>query len=141
LVSPDAWRLASVGEDPFSDRPAQVNCIEQSIVIEGEAVEISTDECSYATLVQPLQTEVTACETLRATIAHFPLVSETPATAHVVLRAGERTIWEQTIPIPTDAGVHAVEAAGPFPAGAPLYFHVHNHGANDYYLASVTAGG
>ncbi len=140
LVSADSWQLTLAGEDPFTDRPALTDCVPEAVVVEGQAVEVSTRVCSYATLVQPLETDVHACETFRATIAHFPLFAAGPADAHLALRIGDETVWERVIPIPADAAVYSIEHAGPIPAGTPLYFHLHNHGANDYYLADVRTG-
>ncbi|MEZ4470102.1 MAG: hypothetical protein R3F60_04695 [bacterium] len=62
-----------------------------------------------------------------------------PAEAHVALGLGDDTLWQATVPIPSAARVEAVEVALPasHPAGAPVVFHVHNHGANSWFITQV----
>lgn len=133
------WRIAGAEEDPFADRPAAVNCITQSVTAEGDALEVATDECDYVTLVQPIDPDLMACDVFHASVAHYPLVAEGPATAHVALMLGETLIWERSVPIPGDAAVYEVlhRPEAPIPRGTNLYFHLHNHGANDWYLSEV----
>jgi hypothetical protein len=51
-------------------------------------------------------------------------------------------VLDERIPIPRPGGLIArqrtLERA--LPAGAPVYFHLHNHGANSWSLVEVSAG-
>lgn len=139
MVAAGGWRIAPPEEDPFPDRPSAVSCVPQSVLAEGDAVEVNTEECDYVTLVQPTSAELSACEHVAATVAHYPLVAEAPATAHAALMLGDDVIWERRIAIPGDAAVYEVShpVRTQIPRGTDLYFHLHNHGANDWYLSDV----
>lgn len=140
LAAAGAWQLADAADDPFADhRPTDPACPAWALTTEGESLEVDTGECGYATLVQPLPVALRAGDTLTATIAWFDLVAEAPAEAHVALALGGATLWEATVPIPSATRVEAIAVALPAdaPAGTPLAFHVHNHGANSWFITAV----
>ncbi|MEQ9498047.1 MAG: hypothetical protein RIT81_14345 [Deltaproteobacteria bacterium] len=138
-MTSDGWRITTAAEDPFEDRPAAIDCIPQTVTVEGPALEIDTAACDYVTVVQPSVVDVRACDVLRATLAHAPLFFEEPAEAHVALYLGARALFDQRISIPADSDVYAieVEAGEVIEAGTPVFFHVHNHGANNWFVTDV----
>lgn len=52
---------------------------------------------------------------------------------------GGREVWrlERRVPFPPAVEAFTVELTAPVPAGTSIFFHVHNHGANSYYLLAV----
>ncbi len=132
-------RITTPADDPFEDRPAAIDCIPQTVTVEGPALEIDTAACDYVTVVQPTVVEVQACDVLRATLAHSPLFFDEPAEAHVALYVGARALFDRRIDIPADAEVYTieVEAAAVIDAGTPVFFHVHNHGSNNWFVTDV----
>lgn len=145
LIDQNLWRLAEASEDPLpAHRPEEVRCVMGGgVTFEQGALEINTDLCNYATLVQPAQTHIQRGEVIRVVGWNQGLFADPPAEAHLALLADGVVLWEATLPVPGPAEVYTPEVVAPqdFPAGVPLVLHVHNHGANSYYFVTVTVGG
>lgn len=79
---------------------------------------------------------------VRRRLAHFDLTAPEDSEAHVALQIEDLSVLDEHIPIPSRSQVlvRSVIAPRNIAAGAPTYFHVHNHGANSYALISVSAG-
>lgn len=103
---------------------------------------MDTARCGYRTVTQPSSTEVRVGEEVIVRAWHFDLFGPTGAEAHLVLRIGERDVIDAHIPIPASTTLlrERVLAEEPIPAGTPITLHVHNHGANEYYLLEVSTG-
>lgn len=142
LAASDGWSITTAAEDPFDDRPDDPFCIPQAVAVEGPAVEIDTTQCSYVTLVQPTLVDVQACDVVRATLVHSPLIADEPAEAHFVFRFGGVDLFDRRIPIPSDNQIFELEHVpdAPVPAGTPIHVHVHNHGSNNWFVTDVRLG-
>jgi hypothetical protein len=145
LVDHSLWTVASPADDPFDD-VEEPECLASSFSAEevgGEpAFSVETARCNALTVVQSLRLDLVADEPIRLRFWHARLASRDGGTAHAAVRIGGSTIWEERFPIPSDSGLtdvtlHAPEA---LPAGTPIYFHLHNHGANSYSLIELSAG-
>jgi hypothetical protein len=146
LIEPDAWEIVSAADDPFPDRLPDASCPDGTHMPELLGAEpvfsVDTGDCTYITARQPALRDVVKGETLVARVWHFALYADEPAEAHVALRIGDTTVLDQTVPIPSEGGLIAVEdtAVSSFAAGTPIYFHLHNHGDNSWSLVELSAG-
>ncbi|MEZ4451587.1 MAG: hypothetical protein R3B09_19100 [Nannocystaceae bacterium] len=141
LVDLPAWQEAEAIDDPLADhRPDPDVCPTGSVFMESLEVEIDTNFCTYAMLRWPALVEVPAGSDITLSFRHYDLIAAAPATAHVALLVDTTIVWEQTITIPGPAQVvnETVTVDQAFPIGAPVYFHLHNHGQNNYILSSIT---
>lgn len=104
--------------------------------IEQDALEVDTGICTFVTLQQPLLASIKRGDSIKLGLWHVQLSSEIAAEAVVQLRTGTETLWSLTIPLPARANYLEPRFSAPanVAAGVPLYFHVHNHGANSWYL-------
>lgn len=136
LVEPTVWQPLAAADDPFADhRPATVDCpFGLGWLVEPTGVEINTGTCTYGALVQPSLRPVVRGARLTMQLYHFDLVAAEPATAHVAVLIGERTIFEREVAIPGKADVYEVDLVADFdaPAGTPVVLHLHNHGQNNW---------
>jgi len=146
LVDWNAWEVVAAPEDPFDDRPPDPSCPTGAYmpeILSGEEVfSVDTGACSYVTLRQPARRDVARGERLVARVWHFALNAGTSATAHVALRLGDSTVLDETVPIPSEGGLLAIDqpADHAYPEGTPVYFHLHNHGDNSWSLVELSAG-
>lgn len=141
LVDPAAWLSVPAADDPFAaHRPPAIDCpANLGWLIEKDSIEIDTGACNYAGLVQPSLHAVARGDTLRAFLYHFDLLAAAPATAHLAVTLGGDVIFDREIAIPGPAAVFDVALAAPAdaPAGAPVVFHLHNHGQNTWTFARL----
>lgn len=141
IAALESWVPVAAEHDPFADRPGAVNCPPQGYRTELTWFEVATDRCPYATFAQPLPVELRAGDVLRTTVWHLVLWAPEVAEGHVALGLGDRLLWEEFVPIPRTEAAYAIEVTVPVdvPAGTPIYFHLHNHGANSWRLLDVVA--
>lgn len=138
LVDHALWQEMSAGDDPFADRLPVVTCALGSFVDEGsgdaQAVEVDTSSCDYITLRQPSLADLEVGDDVKISVWHLTLTSALPALAHAAVRVGDTVVWENNIDIPADPKVYesTYNSTVAAPAGTPVYFHVHNHGANNW---------
>lgn len=140
MVMKELWTPVEAAVDPLaSHRPVDVNCPRGGWVVERQGFEIRTRYCNYAMFSQPSLAPVEPGDRIVAMLYHFDLADAEPATAHLALMIGPRVVWEKTIEIPGKANAYNVEVISDFsaPAGTPVYLHLHNHGRNEWTLASV----
>lgn len=144
LVSSTRWQVLGPEADPFDDRPALVQCDAASYAPELLAAEpvfgVDTGGCSYITVSQPSLAAAAEGTAFRARIWHFALEAQEPATAHVSVRAGDLTLVDRRVPIPGPGALILVEGllTAPIAAGTPIYFHLHNHGANSWAFVELS---
>jgi hypothetical protein len=140
LVLPNVWKPVPAAMDPLAaHRPAQVQCPLGGWLFEPQGLEISTLLCNYAMFSQPSRAAIVKGARVVASVYHFDLVAEEPATAHVALLVGDNLVWEQDIAIPGKANAYAIDVPASFAAdaGTPVYFHLHNHGQNTWTLGEI----
>lgn len=123
---------------------------------DGIIAAIDTASCPFVTVTQPTVRALHAGETIEAAVFHFRLQSIETAEAFVSVRVGESVVLEEALPIevpapadvcPTDVTegycrsserlVGRWTALHDVAEGTPLYFHVHNHGTNEYWLTDL----
>lgn len=140
LTLPMAWMPVPETMDPLAaHRPADVNCPLGGWLFEPQGLEINTLLCNYAMFGQPARAAIAKGARVVASLYHFDLVAEEPATAHVALLVGDSLVWEQEIAIPGKANAYAIDVPATFAAdaGTPVYFHLHNHGQNTWTLGAI----
>lgn len=141
LVHNALWTPVSGQDDPFGSLAG--GCAPDSFGEEslgGELVfYVRTERCTPLTVTQRSRAAVQAGATLRVRAYHFPLTAPEGAVATLVLRLGEDEIFREEIPIPSDQQELTSTWSAPrsVPEGTPVWFHVENHGANEYALISV----
>jgi hypothetical protein len=146
LIDHTDWRVLDPHEDPFVDRPSQSVCGPEGVSVTALAGELSYDietgTCNYITAVQSTQRAVTAGELLKLRVWHFELTAPAPAEAHVVVMVDGVFLLDTRVAIPAPGGLIKSELRidRPIAAGAPIYFHLHNHGQNSWALVEVSAG-
>ena len=146
LVDSSAWQVMGATDDPFGDRPEDAWCPDGAYMPEFLAEEpvfsVDTGGCSYLTARQRSLRHVVAGETLVVRVWHFALQAGESAMAHVAVRIGEKTLLDTTVPIPAEGGLINIEEAAPesIPEGAPVYFHLHNHGDNSWSFVELSTG-
>ncbi|MDD9942183.1 MAG: hypothetical protein OXU20_14150 [Myxococcales bacterium] len=133
-------------EDPFEDRHAGAACPDVSVRVEEfnaePAYAVHTELCNYLTARQTTQRDIHPGETIKVRVWHFMLTAPNPAEAHLAIDVAGLRVLNERIPIPQAAGLIRAEVpvVRAIPAGAPVYFHLHNHGQNVYGLIELSAG-
>lgn len=148
LVSVTEWKKVDLAEDPYADRyPGDGACPETSYQVEALGAEMSLgvdgQNCAYLTVSQPALVEVDEGDLLHVRLWHYDLRGLQASTATLALTIGGEVILQRYIPIPADSELitQDLDAAFATPAGAPVIFHVENHGSNSYNLIEVRRGG
>ena len=144
LASGGAWRLIERSQDPFQERAeGRRPCGPLTFGEEYGGVELSTRDCGYITLTQPLLTSLQRGERVEISAWHGPLVSASPAEGLMALSLGQELIWSRALLIPSEAQSWREVFESPVDAreGEALLFHVSNHGANSYNLYSLLERG
>lgn len=141
IVEAAAWLRLADAEDPYrAERPVDLApCREEGVITEAGTLEVDTGKCDWATFAQPTLRRVEATDTLEVVGWYGNLVAPEPGEGRMVLRIGERELWDKRVSIPSTGGfvLERVTLDGPIEAGTPIVFHVHNHGANTWNLASI----
>jgi hypothetical protein len=146
LVVPERWLLLDAAVDPFADRPATVDCSSAGVVPETLSEErvlgVETGWCNYLTALQPTQRAVQPGELIKVRLWHFELSAPEPAEAHAAVHIAGLRVLDEHIAIPGPGGLIVKQFITEqlIPAGAPVHFHLHNHGANSWALVEVSAG-
>lgn len=148
LVDHHTWTVLSDSEDPFiAKKPMEAPCTPESIGYEDFAEEpsftVKSMGCAYVTVQQKCITGMCPGENLHMRLWHYNLTNiDGAAEAYGALRVDGKTIWEETIPIPSNS-----ELIYPYIAldtelaeGAPIEFHLQNHGMNSWNLIELSAG-
>lgn len=144
LVDHELWEVTSAEADPFDDRPDTVACDPQAygteVLAPEETFYVKSQGCNYITVNQPLAETIDQDDTIQIHAWHFDLTAPAASEAHLALMIGGHLIWEKFVPIPSDSELllGAWTAPESIPAGQDIYFHVHNHGNNEYNLVEVS---
>jgi hypothetical protein len=146
LVDHKLWSRVKPAADPFSDGPAQVDCEFSATNYEylGDewAFSVDTGSCNYVTVQQPALRDIASGETIKLRLWHFELSAPEPAEAHAAVMVDGILVLDERIPIPAPGGlvVRELRIERAVEAGAPVLFHLHNHGANSWSLVEVSNG-
>jgi len=146
LVDPTLWLPVQV-ESPFIDESGNaLPCnTEQGVVVEELNLEtvlsVMTQFCSFVTVEQPLLHAVDSGDTLRVRFWHSELTAPDDSVAHASVLIAGQPIWSEQFPIPMEGEYIDAEfpALDDFEQGQDVWFHVDNHGANEYSLIDVSA--
>lgn len=144
LVDAAAWGPAPLAQDPFAAaRPADATCAEGGLRAEAGTLEIDTRLCNWPTLTQPLLAPVAADASVEVIFWFGPALAPEAGEAVTELRFGDEVIWHKTFTVPNIGGfvIETVTPPRAFAQGEAALFHLHNHGANTWNLASVSLVG
>ena len=142
LVDLFNWMEASSDEDPFEDRPDNVECPPSSRVIETEDgrsfLEIDTGLCDYITLRQDSLMTLLPGDRLTFEWGHRELNAGEKdfATGHMAFWVDQTSIEDVEVEIPAVEARYTVEVdiQDEVEAGSPVWLHLHNHGANQWFF-------
>jgi hypothetical protein len=146
LVMHELWTRVEPQQDPFDDRPPLVECRSAASMAEtlnSEPVfSVDTESCNYLTVTQRTLRDVAAGETLKVRLWHFALSAPAPAEAHAAVVIDGLFVLDERVPIPHDGELipRQLTVTRAIPAGAAVYFHLHNHGGNSWALVEVSSG-
>lgn len=142
LVSPSLWAQVSADDDPLADeRPEEVDCPDEAIkteTLDGQmSYAVDMGQCNYLVVSQSSLLPVEAGDTLRARIWHFdltPAIGGDDGQAHVAILFDGDIAWETAIDIPADGQLLSPEweAERDYPQGTEVFFHLRNHGENQW---------
>ena len=78
-------------------------------------------------------------DNLHLTLWHGQLRFDEPTEAHIAISVGGQLLWEKLVEIPNAGGIYdiTIPATIDAPAGAPVEFHLHNHGYNTWTLLQL----
>lgn len=145
LITHRAWAPSDDAADPFFalEQPTTSVCDSFGHGIEdldGEQTYfVQTQACPYLTVEQAAGRDVEAGQSLYVRLHHWALTSDRPARGHAAIATRSGVLWEYHTDIPkaeTDVAQLVVLDA-PLSEGEPIYFHVHNHGDNEWALVNL----
>lgn len=123
-------------------RPQEITCNNVGgWYLEDGNLEVDTGECNYLSLTEPAAIDLPAGTRIETEISHFDLTAAEPSEAHIAIIIAGETIWEETIPIPSDGEVIelALDLPSAVEAGDSVEFHLHNHGQNSWNFTPILA--
>lgn len=145
LSDPSAWSQVAADVDPFVTAgddpdvcPASDSHPEETP--DGTWFEVRTDGCAWYTGSQPLLAAVPAGASVRITLVHGEvLAGDEDYTVSIALGDPPETVWTRAVPLETgdETLEETVAVAGDHDAGAPIWFHLSNHGENTWSLAGI----
>jgi hypothetical protein len=140
VVASTGWTLATAEEDPFaSEREGRVPCGLADVREESGTFEVDTRACNHVTVRQPSAVSIGVGDTVSVLLWWQTLASLRPAEGHIAVALGNRVLWEERVQIPGPPDVREVSlvANEALAAGQPVFFHVHNHGYNNWKLGHI----
>jgi hypothetical protein len=108
------------------------------VVFEEGVVEVDTGVCGWATLTQPALVDVLEGDALDVLAYHSALV-DADGVGTLSVWLDHELLWSLEVPQPAAQQVYFPELIAPadVPAGAPVWVHVDNHGANNWRFAHL----
>ena len=142
LVDHELWREVSADDDPFEDRPEEVECNPLGWGDEyiGEhSLEVELANCNYLLVAQESLAPIEVGDELAIRLWHNALVGP-EGESHMAITVDGFPVWDLSIPIPSESELIMDISSASFRAevGAEVLFHIHNHGANTYNLIEVS---
>lgn len=141
LVEPSDWTLVDPSDDPWPGADGRAACEERAVHVEEGTIELDTGACGWITVAAPSRTAWRRGDRVQVLVIHSALVSDTPTIASLGLRMDGEDVWSTTLDVPAAADFVEVDVPAPAAgaAGAPVYLHVDNHGANNYRFGVLRA--
>lgn len=137
LVDLSNWSMVDLENDILKEhQPEEIECDISAFAVEIDQLEIRTDYCNYAAIEFEILKDISAGTTIEALVLHTGLWALEDAEAHFAFYINGELFWEEYRPIPSDTEFFFEEKVidKDIPQGSQLYFHLHNHGANDWKL-------
>jgi hypothetical protein len=141
VATADGWKATPHFDDPRFEGPGpKVTCDAGALHAEAGVVEVSTADCNFALLKQPLMADVDAGDEIVLRAWWGSPAGPAPSTARLSLFLGLREIWQESVAVPGQADVREVRLVSPVsaPAGTLLLFRVNAPGANEWSLSEVS---
>lgn len=148
LVAMDQWVLVPPAEDPFAPAPDAPFCTADNIRMEpfgtGGPIALDVDTslgCGWATLTQPLATDIAAGEKVTIRVFYFSQTTFPAAEAELAVSFGGEVFWSDQVAIPASSSITPqtpIVADRDVPAGTPVHFHLGNHGDNSWTLLELS---
>ena len=135
-----SWQQLDLDLDPLAEhQPDSIDCQLQAFRMEFEQLEIQTEFCNYAALSFQTQKQLPANAQVEALLFHTGLWAIEESTAHFAFFIDGELFWEGHPPIPADSDFFFVEKSldRAVPTGSTVYFHLHNHGVNDWKIGYI----
>ena len=141
LVQPSDWALVAPADDPWPGAAGRPPCEERAVHAEEGTIELDTGACGWITVGAPSRAPWRRGDRVQVLVIHSALVADAPAVATLALRLDGEDVWSTTLDVPAAAGFLEVDVPAPAAgrAGAPMYLHVDNHGANSYRFGALRA--
>ena len=129
------WTHESHGPTPACEPRTRIELFDLE-----EVFEVDTTGCSRQTFMQQTKRAVAAGTTLLIRGFHFNLSAAVPAKGHFAIALQDDIVVDESIKIPSPSrGFERLwTAPRDYDEGAPIFFHIHNHGTNRWVLISVT---
>jgi hypothetical protein len=140
LVDANDWTyLAAANDSLAAQRPASIECPDNSWYNEDGALEVETGFCNYLAVGQPSKAAINRGDELHLVLWHGNLAFDEPATGHASVTIDGRTVWQAEVDIPAKASIFDVKIPLDFdaPAGSQVEYHVYNHGYNTWTLLQL----
>ncbi|HIN85627.1 MAG TPA: hypothetical protein EYN06_04020 [Myxococcales bacterium] len=150
LMDNNLWQAVDPSEDPFwpQDSTEVVVCPPDAYLSEdtGDGIwfSVTTRDCNYLTVTQPILADLPAGATVQVRVWHFTITSG-PGSYHHLIAGGDpvKTVWDVTLEVPTDSGgllpYEPFESTVSIEKGEPLFWHLSNHGSNSWHLIELKA--
>lgn len=146
LVEANLWQPVHV-ESPHLVVPdklppcdTELGVVAEELNLE-QVLSVMTQFCSHVTVEQPLLHALEQGDSLRLRFWHSELTAPSSSEANVALLIGEQLIWSEQFPIPMQGEYLDLQLSAPqdFAQGDAVWFHVDNHGANEYSLIELSS--
>ncbi len=145
LVNHNLWVPLGASDDPFDDRPAEVDCSPLAFgydFVGEDSMEVDTGGCDYLTVSQPSLVDVESTDSFYFRLWHNGLVGP-EGESHIAVTLDGELVWDLRIGIPgaSELITESVESDFTAPSGSEVLFHLHNHGSNTYNFLEFTVIG
>jgi hypothetical protein len=143
VVNADGWLL----DEPVDAPSDALLCTSENVTKQffgiKEVVEIDTGPtCGFATLRRSSDAALGTGETLLIRMFYASQTVFPAAQAHVTVSVGDLTVLDEQVAIPAQSGLlpeqPRIVVDRDVPAGAPVLFHVGNHGDNSWSLVELS---
>jgi hypothetical protein len=149
LVDATQWQLLDPADarQPEAAPNGALLCasanIKTSVFGNTEGVEVDTGPtCGFATLSRSSSGLITAGETVLIRMFHYTQTTFPAAEAHVTVSIDGVSLLDERVPIPSESGLlprqPRIVVDRDVAAGAPVLFHVGNHGDNSWSLVELS---
>lgn len=144
LIDHEHWSFSKDEPDSLAEHaPHEIVCSEEGVSVEESVLDVDTGQCSYLSVSQPLLHALAAGSTIHLRLFHLSLFDpmHEVSRAHAAVSIGGDILWQRWVEIPAAASLYdeRVRLSSDYSAGAPVVFHLHNHGANEWKLLDLVA--